>query len=101
MGKLKIGTLLRTVLLCFVALSIPALLFLNGIQARRYTALQKDVQALEKRQAELVEQNKKMITDISLLSSSDRIEAIAENELNMRKAESDEIVRVEMKDSKK
>ena len=54
-----------------------------------------------KKQADLVEQNKKLITDISVLSSSDRIEKIATEELEMRPAESDEIVRVEMKGSKK
>ncbi len=97
----KIGDVLRVVLLCFVSLCIPALLILNGMQAKRYTALQKDVRELELKQQELVEQNKKMITDISLLSSSDRIESIAENELGMRKAESEEIVRVEMKGSSK
>ena len=37
-----------------------------------------------------------MITDIGVLSGSDRIESIAENELGMRKAESDEIVRVNL-----
>ena len=39
-------------------------------------------------------ENKKLITDISLLSSSDRIEKIAEEDLGMRQAESKEIVRV-------
>ncbi len=97
----KVSYILRIVFLCLVALCIPGLLVLNGIQAKRYTALEKDVEELEKKQQELIEQNKKMITDISLLSSSERIENIAQNELGMRMAESDEIVRVEMKDSKK
>ena len=38
-----------------------------------------------------------MITDISLLSSGERIQKIAENELGMHKAESEDIVRVEMR----
>ena len=44
----------------------------------------------------VVEENKKLITDISLLSSAQRIGNIAENELDMHKAETEEIVRVEM-----
>lgn len=97
----KCGTVLKSILLCALALCIPALLVVDGIQARRYTTLEHDVADLEKKQADLVEQNKKLITDISLLSSSDRIEGIAQKDLQMRPAESDEIVRVEMKGSKK
>ncbi|MCH5290380.1 MAG: cell division protein FtsL [Treponema sp.] len=93
--------LLKTVVATIAALCVPALLVVNGIQARKYTELRNEVLALEKKQEDLVEQNKKLITDISLLSSSDRIQRIAEDELGMRRAETEEIVRVEMKDAKK
>jgi len=96
----KAGVVIRNILICFFALCIPALLVLNAIQSRKYTELRNEVIELEKKQERLVEENKKLITDISQLSGSDRIESIAENELNMRQAESDEIVRVEMKDKK-
>ena len=91
----------RTILVCILALCIPALLVVDGMQAKRYTELQNEVADLEKKQSDLVDENKKLITDISMLSSSDRIETIAKNELNMRQAETNEIVRVEMKGSKK
>jgi cell division protein FtsL len=97
----KCGTVLKSILLCALALCIPALLVVDGLQARKYTNLEHEVTDLEKKQADLVEQNKKLITDISLLSSSDRIEKIAKNELDMRPAETDEIVRVEMAGNKK
>ena len=58
--------------------------------------VQSEVKALEQKQMELVEENKRLITDISLLSSGERIGKIAEEELGMHKAESEEIVRVEM-----
>jgi cell division protein FtsL len=45
----------------------------------------------------LIESNKALVTDISVLSSSERIEKIAVEELGMRKATSDEIVRVSIK----
>ena len=97
----KAGNIVRTVLLCLVALCIPGLLVVDGIQSQKYADLKKEVLELEEKQQNLIEENKKLITDISLLSSSDRIEDIAENELGMRKAESEEIVRVEMKDEQK
>ncbi len=89
--------LVKCVLICLCALSVPALLVLDGVHARKYTDLEKQVEDLERKQQELIEQNKKLITDISLLSSSDRIEQLAQEELGMRQAKTDEIVRVEMK----
>ena len=86
----------RLLLVCLFALSVPALLVVDGIHARRYTDLKRQVEELEKKQQLLIEENKKLITDISLLSSSERIEALARDELGMREAESEEIVRVEM-----
>lgn len=93
--------LFKWIMTFILALSIPVLLAMNGIQARKYTDLEKQISELEKKQADLIEQNKKLITDISLLSNTDRIEKIAKENLNMRSAETDEIVRVEMKDSTK
>ena len=79
------------------ALLVPLLFALNAMQAARYMKVQSEVKALEQKQVQLVEENKRLITDISLLSSGERIGKIAEEELGMRKAESEEIVRVEMR----
>lgn len=92
--------ILKYVFICVCAIAIPALLFVNSLQALRYKKLEREVASLEKKQIELVEENKRLITNISLLSSSDRIEKIASTELNMHKAESEEIIRVEMKGKK-
>ena len=83
-----------------VAVLIPGLLILNAIQAERYMKIEREIKELEKKQLQLVEENEKLITDMSLLSSSQRIGAIAENDLGMHKAESEEIVRVEMEKKK-
>ena len=79
------------------AVLVPLLFALNAIQADRYMRAQDEIRTLEQKQVELVEENKRLITDISLLSSGERIGKIAEEELGMRKAESEEIVRVEMR----
>ena len=80
-----------------VAILIPLLLGLEVWQTGRYRKLQKEIRELENKQVELVEENKKLISDISVLSSSERIEKIAEEELNMHKAETKDIVRIEIK----
>ena len=95
----KRSLIIKTVALCLVALLIPAMLIINAVQARKYSDLREQVLELEERQAEIIEENKKLITDISILSSADRIEKIAQDSLDMRKAETDEIIRVEIKDA--
>ena len=52
---------------------------------------------MEKSQVQLVEKNRELISEISVLSSSDRIERIAERDLGMHKAQKEDIVRVEIK----
>ena len=97
----NVAGVLRTAGMCLLALFIPVLLVIDGIQARKYADLENQVLELEKKQRDLVEQNRQLITDISVLLGSDRIERIAEDQLGMRQAETDEIVRIEMKDSRK
>lgn len=97
---MKSGSVLkRNIILCFVALSIPLMLVVDGVQARRYSLVESEIQQLVRYQTELVENNKNLITGISVLSSADRIEELASTQLNMRLAETNEIIRVEMNHS--
>lgn len=88
--------ILSKIFSCVIAVLIPLLLLVLGIQSKKYSELSKEVAELEKKQEMLVEENKKIISDISLLSSTDRIEKIANEELGMHKAESSDIIRVQM-----
>ena len=74
---------LKYVFVCVCASAIPVLLVINSLQALKYKKLEREVSALERKQVELVEENKRLITNISLLSNSDRIEKIASEELGM------------------
>lgn len=98
--KQGISSIFKTMGLFLLALSIPGLLILNAVQSKKFKEQEDSVLELEEKQSEFVEQNKKLITEIGVLSSSDRIEKVAENEFGMRKAESNEIVRVEMRNKK-
>ena len=86
---------------CVFVLAIPFVLCLYAAQARRYTALTAEIRELERKQEKLIEENKKLVSDIAVLSSADRIEKIAVEELGMHKAETEDIVRVEMTGEKK
>ncbi len=90
------SVLAKGVAICLLAASIPLFLAVEGIQARRYARLEQEIDRLERSQAELVEENKNLITGISVLASADRIEELASGQLGMRPAESSEIIRVEM-----
>lgn len=100
-NKLVRKNILGIVLTCIFTISIPALLILYALQAKRYTDLEKNIKELEQKQIQLIEDNKKIVSEISVLSSSDRIEQYAVEELGMHKAESEDIVRVEMTGERK
>ena len=85
------------ILVYLFALLIPVLLILSAVHANRYAALKRELSGLEKSQVQLVEKNRELISEISVLSSSVRIERIAERDLGMHKAQKEDIVRVEMK----
>lgn len=98
--RAKTKVVIRHVIEVILASLIPLLLILYSIQIKKYTDLSNEVTELERKQERLVEENKRLVSDISLLSSSTRIEKIAVEELGMHKAETDDIVRVEMKGNK-
>ena len=101
MTKLKIKDFFKVIFICLFALSIPVMLTLYALQTKKYTDLTKEIQELEVKQEKLIEENKKLVSDISQLSSAERIERIAVEELGMHKAETEDIVRVEMTGEKK
>lgn len=99
--KRKVKSFFKTFFIILVVATIPTLLFFYAVQARKYTDLTKEVEDLEQKQEKLIEENKKLVSDISVLTSPKRIEKIAEEELGMHKADSEDIVRVEMTGEKK
>ncbi len=91
----------KIIFICIFAVSIPLLLGLYAYQTKKYTDLTNEVTRLEKEQESLVEENKRLVSEISILSSAERIEKLATEELGMHKAESEDIVRIEMTGEKK
>jgi cell division protein FtsL len=77
------------------------MLILYGLQAKKYKDLTKEVVELERKQEKLIEENKRIVSEISVLTNAERIEKIAVEELGMHKAEAEDIVRVEMTGEKK
>ncbi len=66
--KNSFAGMVRLLLVGLFALCIPGLLIIDGIHARRYTDLERQVEEREKKQQRLIEENKKQIADTGLLS---------------------------------
>ena len=98
--KVNVKNIFIRIGICFFVLLIPFMLFMYGFQAKRYSKLKIEIKALEQKQEKLIEENKKIVNEISILSSADRIEKMAVEELGMHKAQADDIVRVEMRAEK-
>ena len=99
--KSKVASFFRVFGVCLLTISIPAMLILYGLQAKKYKDLTKEVIELERKQEKLIEENKRIVSEISVLTNAERIEKIAVEELGMHKAEAEDIVRVEMTGEKK
>jgi cell division protein FtsL len=69
------------------ALVLGGLLFLNTWQGYRFEALKRNVQQLEAEQRDWLEQNKKLVAAVAVLSSPERIQRLAEGQLGLKKLE--------------
>ncbi|MCL1928453.1 MAG: septum formation initiator family protein [Treponema sp.] len=87
----------RILFYCFV-LSIPVFLGLTAWQSSRYGDLERELKKLEKTQEEWVENNKRLIAGITYLSSPDRIEHIAREQLGLHKKQPEEVLQISITD---
>ncbi|MDR2509304.1 MAG: cell division protein FtsL [Spirochaetaceae bacterium] len=79
----------KYVFLYVMVLSIPLAFALAAWQSTRYAALQRDIERNTRLQAELVEQNRRLITEIAALSATARIDKLARDiGLDQRQPES-------------
>ncbi len=77
-----------------LALMIPAILFAMVWQSYRYSQLEREIARIEQEQYAIIEENRRMISGISVLSTPERISTVAVEDLDMRKAETKEILRI-------
>lgn len=97
MGKIVDGKrIIHGTVFGLLVLSIPVLLFLAMFQMHRYMDLDNQVSELNGAQYELIDSNRRLVSDISQLTSSERIEELATEVYGMHPAKSEEIMRVEV-----
>jgi cell division protein FtsL len=86
----------RHLFIYFIALSIPVMLALVSWQSTRYLDLERQITALEQKQEEWVESNNRLIAAIAMLSSSERIEYIAQNQLGLSRVQPEDVLQIKL-----
>jgi cell division protein FtsL len=77
-----------------MALSIPLSLGAVIWQSARYATLQREIRALTEQQEEWVNRNKRLITDITALSSPARIDRHARLDLGLKKKPPEDVLQI-------
>ncbi|MDR2133992.1 MAG: septum formation initiator family protein [Treponema sp.] len=90
----------RYLFLYFMVLTIPLFLGFNAWQSNRYIGLQREIKRLEEAQAEWVESNRRLIAGIAVLSSPERIEHIARQDLGLSKKKPEDVLQVKIGEGK-
>ena len=81
-------------LLYFMVFTIPLFLGITAWQSARYSDLERQTRHLEADQEKLVESNKRLIADIAILTSIEKVERIALNDLRLSKIEPENVLQV-------
>ncbi|MDR0387517.1 MAG: cell division protein FtsL [Treponema sp.] len=84
----------RRILLYVLTLTIPLCLGAAAWQSAKYTELVWEIEKLESLQEEWVENNKRLIAGMALLSSPERIENIAKKDLNLIKKLPEDVLQI-------
>jgi cell division protein FtsL len=87
---------MRRHLIVLLIILVPVLLFANVFQAFRHGQLERRIDRLERRQLSLIEENKRAILAISVLTSPRRIGELAEDTLGLVRINPDSITRIEV-----
>jgi cell division protein FtsB len=82
------------IFLYLITLTIPLFLGAAAWQSARYAELEEEVHQLELSQEDWVDSNKRLIAGIAVLSSSERIEYIAKNDLGLVKKRPEEVLQI-------
>jgi len=68
---------MRKILVLFIIATIPGLIFITVRQVYKYNKVDAEVKSLIISQRELFEKNKRMVANLSILSSPERIDSLA------------------------
>ncbi len=85
---------MKKFLIVMIVLSVPFLFSLEVWQVSRYKELVSEVNELEVEQKNWIDENKKVLADISVLMSPERIQEIATTQLGLEPVDPEKILRI-------
>jgi cell division protein FtsL len=86
--------MVKKILLYALVLSLPVVLGASVGQAVRYTQLAQEVQRLNHTQEDWISINRRLITEIAGLSSPERIEKVAKDDLGLHPVPPEDIMQI-------
>jgi len=86
----------KKIVILVLVLTVPVFLSLETWEAFRYRRLQREVQDLMEEQREWIETNKRVLANISLFRSPERIEKLALEELGLTQPAPDQVLHIEI-----
>jgi cell division protein FtsL len=89
--------MVKKVLLYVVVLTIPLALLGAAWQGERYMSLRAEIERLAESQEKVIEENRRLIAEITVLSSPARIEKLAQTSLGLEKKVPEEVTEVTIK----
>ncbi len=92
----KVNRVKKNIVLCVLALIVPLLLVAGLFQVHRFKTLKAEVDELDSKQYSVIDGNRRLVGEISLLAGADRIEQTAVEEYGMQESESEDIVRIKV-----
>lgn len=87
-------------LILLIIVSVPALLYLNVWQAFRYRSVETEIELLEVKQQEWIEENKKAIIAIEVLGAPSRINGLASEIDGLTLPETTAVIRINIDDAR-
>lgn len=86
----------KKILILLLVATVPVLLSLEVWQVFRYRKLSRETLELEAQQKDWLEKNKKVLANISLFSSPERIEKLSREALGLQILEGDRVLTIEI-----
>ena len=87
---------MKKILILFLAVTVAVFLSFEVWQVFRYRSLKRETLELEAQQKDWLEKNKKVLANISLFSSPERIEKLSRDTLGLKSLEDDNVLTVEI-----
>jgi hypothetical protein len=87
---------MKKLVILLMVFSIPVLLSFEVWQVFRFRHLKEEVLSMEEEQRQWLEENKKILANISLFSSPERIDKLAEETLGLSFLEPERVITVKL-----